>query len=110
MSAGTSGESSLVRYTVVLSANTLSSRAPLTDEALEGRHERVVWVVHEDVARPNLREEVVGTDAFGEACSLFDGSPRCRAEPEPPERPGLRSDHVGGLPPLVAARQAEPGP
>ena len=55
ISAGTSVESSLVRYTVVLS---VGDRGSLTaaDEALAPRRERVVGVLDDDVAVGDLAE------------------------------------------------------
>ena len=57
ISAGTSGESSLVRYTVALSPTTLGSWALVAHERLEARRERRVRMVNEYVAAPDLVED-----------------------------------------------------
>ena len=49
MSAGTSGESSLVRYTVCLMARTSGSSTAWATKRSTERRERVVGVVDEDV-------------------------------------------------------------
>ena len=52
ISAGTIGESPLVRYTVCLIASTFGVLDGLLHEALDARVEVVVGMVHEDVAAP----------------------------------------------------------
>ena len=59
ISAGASAESWLVRYTVVFSVDDLRIRRGRADERLDARRERVVRVLHDDVAARDLLEEVV---------------------------------------------------
>ncbi len=58
ISAGASAESWLVRYTVVFSVATRRVARGGADERLDARRERVVRVLHDDVAGRDLGEEV----------------------------------------------------
>ena len=59
ISAGARAESWVVRYTVVLSADHGLVRRSGLDERLDARGERVVRVLHEEIALRDLREQVV---------------------------------------------------
>ena len=75
ISAGTTGESSLVRYTVVFIADHVRVLDGVADERLDARRERVVRKMDEHVAASDLREEVAPTVRGGEP-RLRDRYPR----------------------------------
>ena len=67
ISAGTSGDSSLVRYTVALMAITSGSIAEPAHERLERPLERLVRLLDEEVGARDLREHVAGVRGGREA-------------------------------------------
>ena len=76
ISAGTSGESALVRYTVCLIASTSGVVDGLLDEALDRAGEGIVGVVDEDVTLAHRREDVGLRAVLAEQPGLRDRSVR----------------------------------
>ena len=85
ISAGSSAESSDVRYTVVLTPTTSGSLARGPHERLDRGDERVVGQVHQQVAGADLREQVAGAPRGRGKARAGHGNPRLVLELGPVE-------------------------